>query len=87
MNRHFSDAQYHLGRTASHLATGLREELSPAIGRIRSRLGYEVEPAEPETRAERVRKSAVRAKHRVVTVGVRAKQRIRPTRTDDESTA
>lgn len=77
MNKHFSDARYYLGRAASHLKQGLSEELEPVVRRVRDRLGIEAEePAEPETRAERVRVAAKQ--------GFR---RVRQARQPDEQTA
>lgn len=77
MNKHFSDARYYLGRAASHLKLGLGEELEPVVRRVRARLGYEAaEPAEPETRTERVRVAAKQ--------GFR---RVRDARRPDEQTA
>ncbi len=86
MNRHFSDARYYFGRAASHLTIGLREELSPVVGRVRSRLGYEVETGEPETRTEWIHGVATRSKGRVVAGARRARQRVGRTRADDEVT-
>lgn len=61
MNKHFSDARYYLGRAASHLKIGLSEELEPVVKRVQAKLGDDVEePAEPETRAGRVRVAAKR---------------------------
>lgn len=77
MNKHFSDARYYLGRAASHLKIGLSEELEPVAQRVRAKLGVEAdEPAEPETRVDRVRGAAKQ--------GFR---RVRQARQPDEQTA
>lgn len=82
MNKHFSDARYYLGRAASHLKIGLSEELEPVAKRVRAKLGKEVEeePAEPETRAGRVRVAAKRSLEQ-------ATRRVRGSRQPDERTA
>ena len=74
MNRHFSDARYYLGRAASHLTIGLREEFSPLTRRIRARFGEESAPVEPETRTERLRFAATRSKRRVAAGATRVKR-------------
>jgi len=81
MNKHFSDARYYLGRAATHLKIGLREELQPVARRVRAKLGNEVEETpEPDTRADRVRHAAKRSTHRV-------KQAVGRRRAADEQTA
>jgi len=81
MNKHFSDARYYLGRAASHLKIGLSEELEPVAKRVQAKLGKETEePAEPETRAGRVRLAATRTFEQ-------ATRRVRGSRQPDEQTA
>ena len=81
MNKHFSDARYYLGRAASHLKIGLSEELAPIATRVRAKLGIEAdEPAEPETRAGRVRVAAARSVEQ-------ATRRVRKARQSDEQVA
>jgi hypothetical protein len=81
MNKHFSDARYYLGRAASHLKIGLSEELEPVAERVQAKLGKETEePAEPETRAGRVRVAATQTVKQ-------ATRRVRSSRQPDEQAA
>lgn len=59
MNRHFSDAWYYQKRAASHLRSGLAEELAPVEDRVRRAAGRERSP-EPK-RLEKVQRELRRA--------------------------